>query len=101
MQTSEIALNSQADAALATNVNDPLVDERVHSEQYLAELLGTHIQQVHCGRRKDAEAGTIGERTPTPTWISARRVGYRARHIREWLDRRTADGRPADISHAA
>jgi predicted DNA-binding transcriptional regulator AlpA len=26
---------------------------------------------------------------PTVTWLSARRMGIRERHYREWLDRRT------------
>jgi len=73
---------------------DPLADERVVSEQYLANLIGTHVQQVRIARRKDAERGITGERAPVPTWISPRRIGYRVKHIREWLDRRTADGQP-------
>lgn len=67
---------------------DPLVDERVISEAKLAELLGMHLQHARRQRRLDAEYGTPGHRLPQPIWISERRVGYRMRDIRTWLDTR-------------
>ena len=67
---------------------DPLVDERVISEAKLAELLGMHLQHARRQRRLDAEQGTPGRRLPPPVWISERRVGYRMRDVRTWLDAR-------------
>lgn len=93
MQTSTVSLDAQSDrsATFTNSLNDPLADERVVSEQYLADLLGTHIQQVRVGRRKDAEGGTVGERVPVPIWISDRRVGYQVKAIKDWLAKRTGD----------
>lgn len=67
---------------------DPLADDRVISEAKLAELLGMHLQHARRQRRFDAEQGTPGRRLPQPVWISERRVGYRMRDVRAWLDAR-------------
>lgn len=67
---------------------DPLADERIVSETQLARLLGIHTQHARRQRRLDAEQGTPGRRLPPPVWISERRVGYRVRDIRAWLDAR-------------
>lgn len=97
MQTSTTAVSGQADHSKA--LGDQLADERVISEQNLADLLGTHIQQIRVARRKDADAGTVGERTPIPIWISDRRVGYQVKHVKAWLARRTVDtDHPADTA---
>ncbi|MEM9627818.1 MAG: hypothetical protein AAGA21_16395 [Pseudomonadota bacterium] len=90
----------QANAEVLSDANcslsDHLIGERVISEQELAVLTGLHIQEVRRRRRKDAEEGTPGKRTPPPTWVSERRVGYRWKFVGPWMDSKTDGVESAD-----
>lgn len=91
MLTSDTALNSEASAG---GLNAPLADDRVYSEQFLADLLGIHIQTVRMSRRRDAAEGTIGMRVPPWTDVSEARIGYLGRSIKNWQAERTAGATP-------
>ncbi len=91
MITSKVSLNSRTEnvSTSAGVLNQPLADDRFYSEQFLADLTDQHIQTLRVARRRDAEEGTPGKRTPAPTWISERAVRYQGRAIKAWQAKRT------------
>ena len=100
MQTPAIVLNC-ADLGM-DHLSRPLANDRVYSEQFLADLLGVHVQTLRVARRKDAAEGTIGRRVPAWTEVSDHRLGYLGWAIKAWQAGRTVGASSAsEVSAAA
>lgn len=92
MQTSSSTLTDGISGAadFDEGLNQPIVDDRCYTEQFVAILTNQHLQTLRRARRADVEFGTPGVRAPVPIWVNERCVRYQGRSIKDWIKRRTA-----------